>query len=82
MMQACLESEPQVAVTRHLLKQAPQAILVPEEVRVDLALVDPSREFDMTALEQKRAPTQRERIPVGSVFVVNRETVRLWDGTH
>jgi hypothetical protein len=81
-MQACLESEPQVAITRHLLKQAPHAILVPEEVRVDLMLVDPSHEFDMTALEQNRDPTQRDRIPVGSVFVVNRETVSLWDGNR
>ena len=78
-MRACLESEPQVAVTRHLLKQAPHAILLPEEVSIDLTLVDPSREFDLTGLEQNRDPIQRDRIPVASVFVLNRETVNSWD---
>jgi len=78
-MQACLESEPQVAITRHLLKQAPHAILVPEEVRINLSLVDPSNEFDMDGLEQSRDPIQRDRIDVASVFVVNRETVNSWD---
>jgi hypothetical protein len=74
-MQACLESEPQVAVTRHLLKQAPHAVLIPEEVCIDLTLVDPSREFDLDGLERNRGTIQRDRIPVASVFVVNRETV-------
>lgn len=63
-MQACLESEPQVAVTRHLLRQAPQAILVPEEVRIDLELMD--------------YEDHEDRIPVGSIFAVNRQTVASW----
>jgi hypothetical protein len=79
MMRACLESEPQVAITRHLLKQAPQAILVPEEVRIDLTLVDLSREFDLGACGQNRDPIPRDRVPVSSVFVLNRETVNSWD---
>ncbi len=79
-MQACLESEPQVAITRHLLKQAPHAILVPEEVCVDLARVDPSREFDLNGLEGNRGPIQRDRIHVASVFVLNRESVESWYG--
>lgn len=78
-MQACLESEPQVAITRHLLKQAPNVILIPEEVRVDLTLVDPSREFDLDRLKQNGSPIQPDRIPVTSVFVVNRETVDSWN---
>jgi len=78
-MQACLESEPQVAITRHLLNQAPDAILLPEEVRVDLLLVDPSHEFNTTELEMNRSSIQRDRVFVGSVFVVNKETVSLWD---
>lgn len=78
-MQACLESEPQVAITRHLLKQAPHAILVPEDVRIELTLVDLSHEFAMDGLEQNRDPIQRERIAVASVFIVNPETVNSWD---
>lgn len=32
---ACLEIEPQVAVTRHLLREVPGAVFVPEEVCVE-----------------------------------------------
>jgi hypothetical protein len=81
-MQACLASEPQVAITRHLLKQAPRAILIPEEVCIELTLVDPSCEFDLDGLERKRGTIQRDRIPVAPVFVVNRETVKSWDGNR
>ena len=77
-MQACLESEPQVAITRHLLQQAPNAILIPEEVRVDLTLVDPSKEFGSDNLGRNGGHTQRDRIPVGTVFIVNRESVNSW----
>ena len=77
-MQACLESEPQVAVTRHLLPQAPNAILIPEEVRIDLTLVAPSNEFNLDSWEQNGGDKQRDRVPVGPAFVVNRETVSLW----
>jgi hypothetical protein len=77
-MRACLQSEPQVALTRHLLPQAPDAILVPEEVRVELALVNPSREFSLDGVERDAGDIQRDRIPVASVFVLNRETVNSW----
>lgn len=64
---------------RHLLKQAPQAILVPEEVRIDLMPVNPNREFDLRAVEENRDPVRRDRIDIASVFVVNRKTVNSWD---
>lgn len=79
MMQACLATEPQVAITRHLLSQAPHAILIPEEVSIDLVLVDPSREFDLAGPERTAGDLQRDRIPVASVFVLNRETVKAWE---
>jgi hypothetical protein len=81
-MQACLESEPQVAIARQLLKQAPRAVLIPEEVCIELTLVDTSREFDLDGLERDRGIIQRDRIPVASVFVVNRETVKSWEGNY
>jgi hypothetical protein len=77
-MQSCLESEPQVAVTRNLLDQAPGAILVPTEVRIDLELVDLAREFDPDVIRENRDVIQRDRIPLGPVFVLNPETVRSW----
>lgn len=75
-MQAALEAEPQVAIVRHLLRQSPHAVLLPEEVRVDLVLVNPSREFD----QEGQAISQRDRIQVGPVFVLNRETAKSWEG--
>lgn len=77
-MQACLESEPQVAITRHLLSQAPNAILIPEEVRIEVQLVDPAKEFELVGLSPEGKPLQRDRIAAGPVFVVNRESVNLW----
>ncbi len=79
-MQSCLDAEPQVAVTRHLLKQAPHAILVPEEIRIELMMIDFSREFNLNNREENQTPPpQRDRIPVATIFVVNRETVNSWD---
>lgn len=78
-MQYCLESEPQVAVARHLLYQAPDAILVPEEVNIQLILVDMSREFALNDQQQGNIkPIQRKRIPVSSVFVLNKEMIISW----
>ena len=77
-MQACLKSEPQVAITRYLLAQAPNAVLIPEEVRIDLVLVNTSREFTFNPPPGHLSGAQRDRIPVASVFVLNRETVNSW----
>lgn len=77
-MQACLEAEPQVAVTRHLLRQAPDAILVPQAVRIECTLVDLAREFDTGAIGENREVMRRDRIPLGPVFVLDRESVRSW----
>jgi len=79
-MQACLESEPQVAVTRHLLRQAPDALVIPEEVSIDLKMVDLSREFDLDELAPSNGAISRDRITVGTVFVVNRASIHAWDG--
>ncbi|HEX5221294.1 MAG TPA: class I SAM-dependent methyltransferase [Verrucomicrobiae bacterium] len=74
-MQAALEAEPQVAIALHLIGQSPPAVLLPEEVRVDLVLVNPSREFDQNG----QALPERDRIQVGPLFVLNRETVKSWE---
>jgi len=81
-MQACLEAEPQVAITRHLLSQSPNAILVPEEVRIDLTLVNPSREFNLVGREPNQNRIPRDRIPVAPVFLLNRETVKAWESNR
>lgn len=69
-MQARLQKEPQVAVTRHLLAQAPDAILVPQEVRVELQLIDPSQ-FSGSGADFC------DPISLGSVFVLNRDVHQM-----
>lgn len=73
-MLAALETEPQVAITRHLLAQAPEALLIPEEVGVDLNWVDPVVEFGELPPEEERA----RRIAGGRAFSLNRETILAW----
>jgi hypothetical protein len=77
-MQACLASEPQVAVTRHLMSQTSSALLIPEDVSIKLILVDTSKEFNVNSTAPNGEVTKRDRIPLASVFVLNRETVELW----
>ena len=77
-MNACLEKEPQVAITRHLLDQAPRTILVPESVRVDAYLVDVSKEFTVFDPQRTVTNSDRDRIFLGMVFELSRETVKLW----
>lgn len=79
-IQACLASEPQVAISRHLLAQAPDALLIPEQVSVDLIFVDPGREFDLGGPQAAGGPRPRDRIAGAPVFVVDREAVARWSG--
>ena len=78
-MQACLEREPQVAIARHLLKQSPEAILLPQEVRIDLNFVDLSREFDWSNQPPPADLSRRDRLQAGAVFVLNRYTIKSWE---
>lgn len=77
-MQACLDKEPQVAVVRHLAAQAPAAVLVPEEVRIDLRLVDVGREFSPCSGDGTIIPTDRDRLDLGPVFVLDRAALHTW----
>ncbi len=79
-MGTALEKEPQVAIMRHLLRQAPDAIIVPESVRVDAFLVDTSKEIDVIVPEGEgpSSKSQPNRIPVGPVFELNTETIQSW----
>ena len=80
-MSTALEKEPQVAIMRHLLRQAPNAIIVPESVQIDAFLVDTSQANDVI-LPESLEPSSRsppERIRVGSVFELNVTTIRSWE---
>jgi hypothetical protein len=68
-MSAALKREPQVAITRNLLGQAPGALMVPAEVRVDGVLC-----------ERPDAHTAwRDTTALGQVFALNAAAVQAWD---
>jgi len=78
LMNACLEKEPQVAVTRHLCTQAPDASIVPRSVKVDLRLVNPANEFGSVSAADGEAAVERERVMLGTVFELGRDSLLAW----
>lgn len=68
-MSAALKSEPQVAITRNLLGQAPGALMVPASVRVDCVL---SERPDETT-------PWRDTTVLGQVFALDAAAVASWD---
>jgi hypothetical protein len=80
-MQSCLSAEPQVALARHLMRQAPAAVLVPERVTVRLDLVDLSKEFSLTDPERPDEVVSRDRHSLGEVFRLDRESIPAWPPT-
>lgn len=74
-MSAALRTEPQVAITRNLLGQAPGALMVPASVRVECVLCERERED---------APW-RDTTRLGQVFTLDAAAVASWqaapDGT-
>jgi len=79
-MNVTLRNEPQVAICRNLVTQAPEAILIPEEVRIDLTLLDPGREHSLAEPDDQGPPPAPERVRthLGRVFTVNREIIAQW----
>ena len=68
-MSAALKREMQVAITRNLLGQAPDALMVPASVRVDCVL---SERQDETA-------PWRDTTRLGQVFALDAAAVARWD---
>ncbi len=81
-MSVALWNEPQVALSRNLLAQAPDAVLIPERVQIDLVLLDPAREHSVGGTEPSAElpPPERERVPLGEVFRLDRENIARWQG--
>ena len=80
-MSTALEREPQVGIMRHLLRQAPEAIMVPESIQIDAFLVDTSTEPDIIIPESMDpfAARQPDRIPLGRVLELNKCTILFWN---
>lgn len=78
-MTAGLENETHVALCRRLVTMAPEALLVPESVRVDGALVDMGREIAfVSGSDHGESVPVRDRVELGPVFEVSRETIVAW----
>ena len=79
-MSTALEREPQIAIMRHLHRQAPNALIVPESIRIAASLVDTSIEPDHIVPDSSEGPAkgQPDRIPLGPVFELNAATLRSW----
>lgn len=79
-MNVCLGKEPQVSIARHLLAQAPDAIMVPQAVYVEACLLDQSKEhapYD-PAQEDKLIEPVRDRIYLGKIFQLDAQSIRQW----
>nr|WP_315467638.1 hypothetical protein [uncultured Undibacterium sp.] len=84
-MQASLEKEPQLALTRHLMRQVPDALLIPEKIEVSLSLLNPRKEFSLQNVNQPLSSLDRHRIHVGSILCVDGHSIRTWEslgGSH
>lgn len=79
-MAVALHNEPQVGVTRHLLRQSPQARMVPSAVKVGLCALDPAREHRLIAAGETGpiVPPDRDRIELGDLFELDRAHVASW----
>ncbi len=75
MLRALLKAEPQVAVSRHLIGQIPEMILVPGRIEIRLELVNIGSEFSPVGVEHKR-----DRIAVGNVFTLDQPALASWKG--
>jgi len=81
-MNAALRSEPQVAIARNLMAQAPHALMVPSNVSVDACLLHLAKEYPPPVTDPHTNVRQAEsdRLYLGTVFELNTRTVWDWTG--
>ena len=74
MLRAALEAEPQFDVCANLLSQAPDALLVPERVQLELALVNMAREFSFCEGDEE-PDLERDRVDLGPLLGLSKESI-------
>lgn len=81
-MAVCLRNEPQVSIARNLKSQAPDACMVPQSVRVEVALLNWAKELVLMPSDHVGdiPLPDRDRIYLGTVFELNAASIRSWDG--
>ena len=72
-----LSNEPQVAVSSNLALQAPEATLLPEEIRLDLELLH-LKGHRKTSMSTPGSLTPYQRSPKGTLFVLDRGNIEVW----
>lgn len=81
-MAVALHNEPQVTIARHLLAQAPSALMVPQSVSVEVCLINWSREhvFMPADFVGEFPEPDRDRIHLGKVFELDAANIKIWEG--
>ena len=77
-MNVCLGKEPQVAITRHLRVQVPEAVMVPAAIRIEACMLDPVREQQNMFLGVGESLPKPEREYLGTVFELTGSSVSAW----
>ena len=79
-MSVCLHNEPQVTIARKLLSQAPDALMVPQSVSVEAALLNFSREHVFMPADYVGdfPEPDRDRIYLGKIFELNAASIDNW----
>ncbi|WP_222612325.1 SAM-dependent methyltransferase [Undibacterium flavidum] len=78
-MQANLEKEPQLALSRHMMQQAPDALLIPEQIRVSLCLLDMDEELSTQSSNDQVNSLEHRRFDLGSILCVDRQSIHTWE---
>lgn len=81
-MAVALHNEPQVTIARHLLAQAPSALMVPHSVSVEACLINWSREhvFMPADFVGDFPEPHRDRIHLGKIFELDAANIKAWEG--
>ncbi len=81
-MAVALHNEPQVSIARHLLKQAPTALMVPQSVSVEVCLINWSREHVLMPADfvGEFPEPDRDRIYLGKIFELDAANIQNWEG--
>jgi hypothetical protein len=75
-MQACLKTEPQVAIMQNLIPQLDdQCIFIPEEISIDACFTNSKMEMDRMMSYNENEQPPFERRPLGNVFIIKRDDV-------
>lgn len=79
-MAVTLHNEPQVSIARNLLTQAPDALMVPQSVSVEVALLNFSREHVFMPADYvgEFPEPDRDRIYLGKIFELNTACIADW----